>query len=101
YMQAALAHPEFGYYTTRNPFGRQGDFITAPEISQIFGELLGAWLAGQWMALGSPRAVLMELGPGRGTLMADMLRATRQVAGFHDALDIIMLEVSPTLEALQ
>lgn len=102
YMEMALTHPEFGYYTTREPFGTQGDFTTAPEISQVFGELVGAWLAIQWQNLGSPaRASLMELGPGRGTLMRDALRATKNVPGFHDAIDLHFIETSPRLQQLQ
>jgi len=85
------------YYATQEPFGAQGDFTTAPEISQIFGELVGAWLADQWQQMGRPQAVLAELGPGRGTLMKDALRATRAVAGFHDATDIHLVETSPRL----
>src|SRR6185295_17557760 len=86
YMAFVLTHPEFGYYMRKDPLGVQGDFITAPEISQIFGELIGAWLAQQWIAMGKPKAALAELGPGRGTLMGDILRATRHVPGFHEAV---------------
>ena len=76
YMALCLSHPEHGYYITRDPLGRGGDFTTAPEISQMFGEMLGLWLAQAWMDRGSPASfVLAELGPGRGTLMADALRA--------------------------
>lgn len=89
------------YYATRDPFGTRGDFTTAPEISQIFGELIGAWLAQQWLQLGSPKAVLCELGPGRGTLMKDILRATRNVLQFHASILIRMVETSPVLQALQ
>src|SRR5690606_16264801 len=80
YMAACLGHPQHGYYMTRDPLGRAGDFITAPEISQIFGELLGAWTATVWQALGRPaRFHLIELGPGRGTLMADALRVLKSL----------------------
>jgi NADH dehydrogenase [ubiquinone] 1 alpha subcomplex assembly factor 7 len=89
------------YYATRDPFGQKGDFTTAPEISQIFGELIGAWLAETWLRLGSPKAVLCEAGPGRGTLMKDILRATRNVPQFHASICIRMIENSPVLEALQ
>ncbi|MDP7190964.1 MAG: SAM-dependent methyltransferase, partial [Alphaproteobacteria bacterium] len=76
YMAAALGHPEFGYYMKRDPLGRAGDFITAPEITQVFGELLGLWCLDYWRCLGSPDPfLLVEMGPGRGTLMADALRA--------------------------
>jgi SAM-dependent MidA family methyltransferase len=102
YMAECLLHPVHGYYATRDPLGSQGDFITAPEISQMFGELVGLWLAQVWLDQGAPaRIVLAELGPGRGTLMADALRATRGVPGFHDALALHLVEASPTLRALQ
>jgi NADH dehydrogenase [ubiquinone] 1 alpha subcomplex assembly factor 7 len=90
------------YYATRDPFGAAGDFITAPEVSQIFGELIGAWCADYWQRLGAPDPVLLvELGPGRGTLIADALRATRNVPGFHRALRLHLVERSPKLRALQ
>jgi len=75
YMVLALSHPEHGYYMKRDPFGLRGDFITAPEISQIFGEMIGVWCAQVWMQMGAGPSSLVELGPGRGTLMADVLRA--------------------------
>jgi SAM-dependent MidA family methyltransferase len=102
YMLLCLAHPQLGYYMTRDPFGTKGDFVTAPEISQMFGELIGAWAAAVWQQMGSPRALhLIELGPGRGTLMADALRATRTLTDFHAALSIHLVETSPILRALQ
>ncbi|MBF9059947.1 class I SAM-dependent methyltransferase [Rhodobacterales bacterium HKCCSP123] len=102
YMAECLLHPEHGYYATRDPLGAAGDFITAPEISQMFGELIGLWLAQVWMDQGAPaRILLAELGPGRGTLMADALRATRAVPGFHDALELHLVEASPVLRAAQ
>ena len=102
YMQEALLHPDYGYYTTRAPFGVAGDFITAPEISQIFGEVIGLWCAAVWQQSGSPPTVaLIEFGPGRGTLMADILRAARIVPGFSDAIDVHLVEASPRLRALQ
>jgi SAM-dependent MidA family methyltransferase len=102
FMAACLMHPQHGYYTTRDPFGQAGDFITAPEISQMFGELVGLCLAQTWLDQGSPAAVsLVELGPGRGTLMADALRATRGVPGFHDALQLHLVETSPALRTRQ
>lgn len=97
YMARCNAH----YYSTRDPFGTAGDFITAPEISQIFGELIGAWLADCWQSLGGPHATLCELGGGRGTLLADALRATRNVPAFHEQLDIHLVETSPTLRQTQ
>lgn len=102
YMAECLLHPVHGYYTTREPFGTQGDFTTAPEISQMFGELLGLALAQAWLDQGQPAPfTLAELGPGRGTLMADTLRATRAVPGFHAAARIALVEASPRLRAIQ
>lgn len=102
YMTECLLHPEYGYYTQRDPLGRAGDFVTAPEISQMFGELLGLWLAQAWMDQGAPgEFALVELGPGRGTLMADALRATARVPGFHDALRLHLVEASQRLRTAQ
>lgn len=102
YMATCLLHPTLGYYTTRDPLGAAGDFTTAPEISQMFGELIGLCLAQSWLDRGAPTPfALAELGPGRGTLMADILRATRGVPGFHDALQLFLIEASPTLRAAQ
>lgn len=102
YMTDCLLHPTLGYYTTRDPFGVAGDFITAPEISQMFGELIGLTLAQSWLDQGSSAQItLAEIGPGRGTLMRDALRATRNVAGFHAAIDVVLIDASPKLRALQ
>lgn len=102
YMQLALGHPTLGYYATREPFGEDGDFVTAPELSQVFGELIGLCLAQRWLELGRPDPVaLVELGPGRGTLMADAWRATRRVDGFHGAVRLHLVETSARLRALQ
>jgi len=102
YMAEALMHPAHGYYATRDPFGAAGDFTTAPEISQMFGELIGLCLAQAWRDQGAPaQIVLAELGPGRGTLMADALRATARVPGFHAALRLHLVETSPALRAAQ
>ena len=102
YMTECLLHPTLGYYTTREPFGAAGDFITAPEISQMFGEMLGLCLAQTWLDQGAPSPfALAELGPGRGTLMADILRATRRVPGFHDAAQVHLVEAAPRLRAAQ
>lgn len=102
YMAECLLHPDHGYYATRDPFGSDGDFTTAPEISQMFGELLGLCLAQAWLDQGAPEAfTLAELGPGRGTLMADVLRATRAVPGFHAAARVVLVEASATLRAVQ
>ncbi|MBT5191569.1 MAG: class I SAM-dependent methyltransferase [Rhodospirillaceae bacterium] len=102
YMAAALGHPKWGYYTSRDPFGSSGDFITAPEVSQMFGELIGLWCAERWQTMGAPpRFVLAELGPGRGTLMADALRAAAAMPGFVAAAQVHMVETSPVLRAAQ
>ncbi|TCO73988.1 class I SAM-dependent methyltransferase [Rhodovulum euryhalinum] len=102
FMAECLMHPAHGYYTTRDPFGVAGDFTTAPEISQMFGELIGLWLAQVWLDHGAPAPfTLAELGPGRGTLMADALRATRGVPGFLDAARVHLVETSPTLRTRQ
>jgi len=102
YMALCLGHPRHGYYRTRDPFGAQGDFTTAPEISQMFGEMIGLWAGHLWQAMGSPsRFALIEIGPGRGTLMADMLRATRIVPGFHAAAAVHLVETSPVLREIQ
>ena len=102
YMSDCLLHPELGYYSTRDPLGAPGDFTTAPEISQMFGELLGLALAQAWLDREAPRPVcLAELGPGRGTLMADMLRAGRTVPEFPEALSVHLVEASPVLREVQ
>ena len=102
YMAECLLHPEHGYYATRDPFGAGGDFTTAPEISQMFGEMVGLWLAQVWLDQGTPAPfTLAEPGPGRGTLMADILRATRAVPGFLDAAQVHLVEASPTLREVQ
>jgi len=103
YMSACLFDPEAGYYTTREPFGAEGDFTTAPEISQMFGELVAVWAYSAWAAAGRPMPMLLaEIGPGRGTLMADMLRTLDRLdPGFVTRARIAMVEVSPRLAALQ
>lgn len=102
YMAAALAHPLHGYYATRDPLGARGDFITAPEVSQIFGELVGLCCAEAWARLGRPDPVILaELGPGRGTLMADALRAVRVAPDFRRALRLHFVETSPVLRRAQ
>ncbi len=101
FMAEALGHPEWGYYISRDPLGRAGDFITAPEVSQMFGELIGLWCADRWQALGAPDPFnFVELGPGRGTLMADALRAAA-MPGFSRAAHIHLVETSPVLRAAQ
>ena len=102
FMDACLNDAEHGYYRVREPLGREGDFITAPEVSQIFGELIGLWAVETWRAMGAPDAFsLIELGPGRGTLMADALRASRIVPGFHRACSLHLVETSAPLRAAQ
>lgn len=103
YMGLCLGHPQHGYYMGRDPFGAEGDFITAPEVSQVFGELVGVWCIAAWAAMGQPpRFHLVELGPGRGTLMADMLRTARKAApGFAAAAAVHLVETSPALRRLQ
>jgi len=102
FMAVALGHSRYGYYMTRDPFGAAGDFITAPEISQMFGELIGLWAAESWALLGAPSRVnLVELGPGRGTLMRDALRAARVSNEFCAALEVHLVETSPVLTQAQ
>lgn len=102
YMALCLSHPTHGYYMTRDPLGLEGDFVTAPEISQMFGELAGLWAAQVWLDMGRPSPFrLVELGPGRGTLMADALRAARAAPGFLDAARVDLVETSPVLVARQ
>lgn len=102
YMTLCLGHPRHGYYMTREPFGAAGDFVTAPEISQVFGELVGAWAAATWQAMGQPSPLrLVEPGPGRGTLMADLVRTARAMPGLADALDIHLVETSSRLRDRQ
>ena len=102
YMAEALGHPEYGYYRKGDPFGRAGDFVTAPEISQMFGELLGLWSVFCWRQLGAPSTLnLIELGPGRGTLMADGMRAAGKVAPFKEAVHVHLVETSSFLRKRQ
>ena len=102
YMALCLSHPEHGYYMRQQPFGAGGDFTTAPEISQMFGELIGLWLVHMWQEAGAPACfTLLELGPGRGTLMADILRVARLAPAFLDAAEVCLLESSPRLRDVQ
>src|SRR5579863_2028825 len=102
YMRLCLTHPQHGYYMSRDPLGSSGDFITAPEVSQMFGELIGLWMASVWRQMGAPENVrVVELGPGRGTLMSDALRAAAIVKDFHAAIVLHLVEVSPKLRELQ
>ena len=98
FMGHAVGH----YYATREPFGRGGDFVTAPEVSQMFGEIVGAWLVQAWLDAGRPRPVrLVELGPGRGTLMADIVRTARLVPDFLASASLHLVETSPRLKRRQ
>ena len=102
YMALCLTHPQHGYYTSANPLGAAGDFITAPEVSQMFGELVGLWMATVWQQLGAPEHVrIVDLGPGRGTLINDALRAAAIVPGFRAAVVLHLVEINPLLEAQQ
>ena len=102
YMALCLFHPEHGYYTTRDPLGARGDFVTASEVSQMFGELIGLWTAATWKQMDSPAKVkLIELGPGRGTLLKDALRAIRVMPGFSEAIELHLVEINALLMAQQ
>ncbi len=102
YMALCLLHPAHGYYTTKRPLGAAGDFVTAPEISQMFGEMLGLCLIETWIDQGRPDPFLLaELGPGRGTLMADIMRIGAQVPGFLEAAKIWLIEASPRFQSEQ
>lgn len=105
FMRQCLLHPKYGYYArpgAERNFGLEGDFITAPELSQLFGELIGVWLVNQWHELGKPGALrVVEIGPGRGTLMADVLRATRAWPNFVGAIQVHLVEASPSLQPVQ
>lgn len=102
YMGLCLTHPTLGYYQNFDPLGVDGDFITAPEISQMFGEFIGLWIAGCWQAMGSPTSFdLVELGPGRGTLMNDALRVVSRVDGASEAMRLNLLETNTALKDAQ
>jgi SAM-dependent MidA family methyltransferase len=102
YMRLCLTHPQYGYYVNRDPLGAGGDFVTAPEISQMFGEIIGLWLASVWQQLGAPENIrLIELGPGRGTMLIDALRAAKSVPGFQAAVVLHLVEISPALQKVQ
>ena len=102
YMELALLDSDHGYYTRKIPFGAAGDFVTAPEVSQMFGELIGLWCYTAWQAAGSPRpAMLAELGPGSGTLMADAMRAIETATGEPQPFDIVLVEASAHLARRQ
>jgi NADH dehydrogenase [ubiquinone] 1 alpha subcomplex assembly factor 7 len=102
YMVLCLTDRTHGYYMTRDPLGQRGDFITAPEVSQMFGELIGLWMAAVWKQMGEPANVrIIELGPGRGTMMSDALRATKVMPAFRKAVVLHLVEISPVLQSQQ
>ncbi|XP_028780476.1 protein arginine methyltransferase NDUFAF7, mitochondrial-like [Neltuma alba] len=102
YMEEVLTNPRAGFYINRDVFGAEGDFITSPEVSQMFGEMIGVWVMCLWEQMGQPQRVnLIELGPGRGTLMADLLRGASKFKKFIQSLHVHLVECSPTLQKLQ
>ncbi len=102
FMAESLGNDKHGYYMKQDPFGQDGDFTTAPEISQMFGEIIGLWQANNWLNMGRPETMhLIELGPGRGTLMQDALRAMKIVPGLLDAVKLHLVEMSPALRKIQ
>jgi NADH dehydrogenase [ubiquinone] 1 alpha subcomplex assembly factor 7 len=102
YFRTVMYHPLHGYYHRKIPMGRVGDYVTAPEISQVFGELIGLWCMDVWQKLNCPKEIaLMELGPGRGTMMADLMRIAPLIPAFAQAVKIHLLEASPTLKGQQ
>jgi SAM-dependent MidA family methyltransferase len=103
YFSLCLADPEYGYYKTREPFGSSGDFVTAPEVSQLFGEMIGIFMVHSWQRHGKPSNVrLVEVGPGRGTMVADMLRVIARIApGLHETLGVHLVETSERLRDVQ
>jgi NADH dehydrogenase [ubiquinone] 1 alpha subcomplex assembly factor 7 len=102
FMEACLSDSRAGAYASRQPIGATGDFVTAPEISQIFGELIGLWAVALWQSMGEPRTITVaELGPGRGTLMKDALRAWSAVPKFLDGVSVVLIEASPVMAETQ
>jgi SAM-dependent MidA family methyltransferase len=102
YMSLCLAHPQHGYYVTRDPLGARGDFTTAPEVSQMFGELIGLWMVTVWQQMGAPDNLrVVELGPGHGTMMSDAMRAAQTAPDFISAVALHFVEISPALQAMQ
>ncbi|OWZ23838.1 hypothetical protein PHMEG_0001200 [Phytophthora megakarya] len=102
FMTRALSHPDHGYYMKKDVFGSQGDFTTAPEISQMFGELIAVWCVATWQQMGMPEHIkVVEMGPGRGSLMSDFLRAAKSFPPFYNAIEIHMVDVSPAMQKIQ
>ncbi len=102
FMNAVLYHEKYGYYTSKLPLGKDGDFTTAPEISQLFGEVIAVWIMHTWEKLGKPsKFSLVELGPGKGTLIHDIIRVTKKYSSFFNSMLIHLVEISPTLRKIQ
>ncbi|CAH0493251.1 unnamed protein product [Peronospora farinosa] len=102
FMTRALSHPDHGYYMKKDVFGSKGDFTTAPEISQMFGELVAVWCIATWQQMGMPSHIkIVEMGPGRGTLMTDFLRAAKSFPSFYNAIEIHMVDISPAMQKIQ
>ncbi|RLN74586.1 hypothetical protein BBJ28_00014678 [Nothophytophthora sp. Chile5] len=102
FMQRALSHPDHGYYMKKDVFGSKGDFTTAPEISQMFGELIAVWCVATWQQMGMPTAIkIVEMGPGRGSLMSDFLRAAKSFPPFYQAIELHMVDISPAMQKIQ
>ena len=102
FINISLYDKKFGYYIKKNPFGKEGDFITAPLISNLFGEMLAIWCVAFWEHLGKPRKILLvELGPGDGTLCKDLIKTFKQFKNFYNSLEINLLEISDKLKTIQ
>ena len=102
FIDLALYHKEFGYYMKRNPFGKEGDFITAPLISNLFGEMITIWCVAFWEHMRKPKKILLvELGPGDGSLCKVLLKTSKQFKNFYNSLEINLLEISDKLKKIQ
>ena len=102
FINIALYNKKFGYYTNNNPFGKEGDFITAPMVSNLFGEMLAIWCVAFWEHIGKPNKILLvELGPGNGSLCKDLLKTFKQFKNFYNSLEINLLEISDKLKKIQ
>ncbi|MDC1475888.1 SAM-dependent methyltransferase [Pelagibacteraceae bacterium] len=102
FINISLYDKKFGYYMKKNPFGKKGDFITSPMVSNLFGEMLAIWCVAFWENLGKPsKIILVELGPGNGTLCSDLLKTFKQFKNFYNSLEINLLEISDKLRLVQ
>ncbi|KAM9998307.1 hypothetical protein ACTFIY_007976 [Dictyostelium cf. discoideum] len=102
FIKEVLTNPKYGYYMNKDVFGKGGDFITAPEVSQLFGEMIGIWCVATWEAMGKPKKLqIVEMGPGRGTLMKDILRSTKVFKEFYDSISVHLVEASPANKKTQ